>query len=63
MLVPFAFWKPRASTSRRAINFARSYRDTVGDELADMIDVLTMNPVERRQVVRLLSEIEASSRP
>ena len=35
------------------------YRDSAGDELAEIIDTLTMHPVERRKVVRLLSEIEA----
>ncbi len=39
------------------------YQDPVGDELADSMDMLTMHPDERRRVVRLLSEIEASSRP
>ena len=28
------------------------YRDAAGDELAEIIDTLTMNPEERRKVVR-----------
>ena len=39
------------------------YRDAVGDELADIIDMLTMNPEERRKVVRLLAEIDARAVP
>ena len=41
------------------------YRDGVGDELADLIDTLTMYPEARRRVVRVLSEIGAadSDRP
>ena len=35
------------------------YRDDVGDELADIVVMLTMNPDERRKVVRLLGEVEA----
>jgi hypothetical protein len=38
------------------------YRDSAGDELAEIIDTLTMHPEERRKVVRLLSEIEAAQR-
>ena len=37
------------------------YRDTVGTELANIIDMLTMHPEERRKVVRLLAEIEAAT--
>ena len=37
------------------------YRDSVGDELADFIEMLTTNPEERRMVARLLAEIEAHS--
>ena len=37
------------------------YRDSAGDELAEIIDTLTMHPEERRKVVRLLSEIEAQA--
>lgn len=39
------------------------YRDAVGDELADIIDMLTMHREERRKVVRLLGELEASATP
>ena len=37
------------------------YRDAAGDELAEIIDTLTMHPEERRKVVRLLAEIGAGS--
>ena len=37
------------------------YGDAAGDELADIIDMLTMYPDPRRKVVRLLSEIDAGS--
>jgi hypothetical protein len=37
------------------------YRDGHGDDWADIIDMLTMHPEERRRVARLLGEIEASS--
>jgi hypothetical protein len=37
------------------------YRDGHGDDWADVIDMLTMYPDERRRVVRLLAEIEAAS--
>jgi len=37
------------------------YRDGRGDDWADIIDMLTMHPEERRKVVRLLGEIEARS--
>jgi hypothetical protein len=33
--------------------------DCAGDELAEIIDTLTMHPEEPRKVVRLLAEIEA----
>ena len=36
------------------------YRDERGDDWADIIDMLTMHPEERRKVVRLLAEIEAA---
>jgi hypothetical protein len=36
-----------------------SYRDGHGGDWADIIDMLTMHPEERRKVVRLLGEIEA----
>jgi hypothetical protein len=35
------------------------YRDGRGDDWADIIDMLTMHPEARRQVVRVLAEIEA----
>ena len=35
------------------------YRDGRGDDWADIIDLLTMNPKERRKVARLLGEIDA----
>jgi hypothetical protein len=35
------------------------YRDERGDDWADIIDTLTMHPEARRQVVRLLAEIDA----
>ena len=38
-----------------------SYRDQTGDDWADIIDFLTMHPEARRQVVRVLAEIEAAS--
>jgi hypothetical protein len=37
------------------------YRDQNGQDWADIIDMLTMDPKERRRVVRLLSEIDADS--
>jgi hypothetical protein len=37
----------------------RRYRDDVGDELADTIDLCTLYPETRRKVVRLLAEIDA----
>jgi hypothetical protein len=37
------------------------YRDGHGDDWADIIDILTMYPEERRRVVRLLGEIEAAT--
>jgi hypothetical protein len=37
------------------------YRDGHGDDWADIIDMLTMDPDARRKVVRLLSEIDADS--
>jgi hypothetical protein len=36
------------------------YRDGRGDDWADIIDMLTMHPEERRRVARLLGEIEAA---
>jgi hypothetical protein len=35
------------------------YRDGHGDDWADIIDMLTMHPEERRQVVRVLGELDA----
>jgi hypothetical protein len=35
------------------------YRDGHGDDWADIIDMLTMHPEERRRVVRLLGELDA----
>jgi hypothetical protein len=37
------------------------YRDKNGQDWADIIDFLTMYPDARREVVRVLGEIEASS--
>jgi hypothetical protein len=37
-----------------------SYRDEAGDEMADIIDMLTINPDERSKVVRMLAEIDAA---
>ena len=39
------------------------YRDPAGDELADIIDPLTMYPEARRKVVRMLAEIDAAGWP
>jgi hypothetical protein len=36
------------------------YRDSAGDEMADVIDLLTLYPEARRQVIRLLAEIDAA---
>ena len=36
------------------------YRDERGDDWADIIDMLTMHPEERRRVVRMLGELEAA---
>ena len=35
------------------------YRDGHGDDWADIIDMLTLHPEERRKVARLLGEIDA----
>ncbi len=35
------------------------YRDRRGDDWADIIDMLTMDPEARRKVVRLLGELDA----
>ena len=37
------------------------YQDAAGKELADIIDMLTLNPEERRRVVLMLAEIDARS--
>ena len=37
------------------------YRDGRGDDWADIIDMLTIYPDERRRVVRLLGQLEAES--
>jgi hypothetical protein len=37
------------------------YRDGHGDDWADIIDMLTMYPNERRKVARLLGEIDSDS--
>jgi hypothetical protein len=37
------------------------YRDGHGDDWADIIDILTMHPEERRGVARLLGEIDAEA--
>ena len=37
------------------------YRDAHCDDWADIIDMLTLHPETRRQVTRLLGEIEASA--
>jgi hypothetical protein len=36
------------------------YRDDRGADWADIIDMLTLHPEERRKVVRLLAEIDAA---
>jgi hypothetical protein len=36
------------------------YRDERGDDWADIIDLLTMHPEQRRRVVQLLGELEAN---
>jgi hypothetical protein len=36
------------------------FRDEAGDEMADIIGMLTINPDERRKVVRMLAEIDAA---
>jgi hypothetical protein len=49
-----------SSTGPIALRLTR-YRDQNGQEWADIIDFLTMYPDARRRVVRMLSEIEAST--
>ena len=36
------------------------YRDERGDDWGDIIDMMTMHPEARREVVRVLAEIDAS---
>ena len=50
----------RVSLSRPGRNrlAADAHRDGHGDGWADIIDMLTMNPEERRRVARVLGEIE-----
>ena len=36
------------------------YRDARGDDWADIIDMLTMHPEERRRVVRFLAGIDVA---
>ena len=61
---------PRPATLRRALIGDRvdrdaiasqllRYRDGPGDAWADIVDMLTMHPEERRKVARVLGEIEA----
>ena len=46
---------------RRVVSSALlRYRDEAGDELADVIDLLTMHPDARRKVVYMLAEIDAA---
>jgi hypothetical protein len=40
-------------------NHLMRYRDGRGDDWADIIDMLTMHPEARREVARLLAEIDA----
>lgn len=35
------------------------YRDQTGDDWADIIDMLSIHPEERRKVARLLGQIDA----
>jgi len=50
---------PRPSRPRRDLVSPVPYRDQNGNDWADIIDMLTMHPEARRQVVLLLAEIEA----
>lgn len=53
----------RDQTDRDAIaSQLLRYRDGHGDDWADIVDMLTMYPDERRRVVRLLGELEARRR-
>jgi len=46
----------------RSLHAGSAYRDEPGDDWADIIDMLTMYPMLRRRIVRLLGEIEAVER-
>jgi hypothetical protein len=48
---------PRPGRARRDRLDLLRYRDGRGDDRADIIDMLTMQPGERRRVVRLLGEL------
>jgi hypothetical protein len=37
------------------------YRDQNGQDWADIIDMMTMHPEERRKVARLLAEVDADN--
>jgi hypothetical protein len=50
--------RDQADRDAIASNLLR-YRDGRGDDWADIIDMLTMYPGARRQVVRLLAEVDA----
>ena len=47
--------RDRAGRDEIAMQLLR-YRDAVGDELADITGMLTMNPEARQRLVRLLGE-------
>ena len=52
----------RCSADRDAISSRlMRYRDGLGDDWADIIDMLTMHPEARRRVVRMLAKIDAVS--
>jgi hypothetical protein len=51
---------PGPSTRDEIVSALLRHRDTPGDELADIIDTLTMYPDARRKVVRMLAEIDAA---
>jgi len=56
---PSARSDPRPGRPRRNRLPAARYRDERGDDWADIIDFLTMHPEERRQMARMLGELEA----
>lgn len=69
LLVSLRGFTPTARDALRRILIAGQwYRDAVaerllregGEGMADLLDLLTLNPEARRQVARLLGEIEAS---